>query len=75
MWGVRRQVSLLLDHGHQHARFYPIGMVWEEAQIVVERVNQEEASRTALLQIAGSAVMSKDGAKLLKKVLKELTDG
>ena len=75
MWGVRRQVSLLLDHGHRHARFYPIGMVWEEAQIVVERVNHEEASRTALLQIAGSAVMSKEGSKLLKKVLKELTDG
>jgi len=50
-------------------------MVWEEAQMVVERMNQEEASRTALLQIAGSAVMSKKGAKLLQKVLKELTNG
>lgn len=75
MWGVRRQVSLLLDHGHQYARFYPVGMVWEEAQIVVERVNHEEASRTALLQIAGSAVMSKEGAKLLKNILKDMTDG
>ena len=68
-------MSLLLDHGHRHAWFYPIGMVWEEAQLVVERMNHEEASRTALLNIAGAAVMSKDGAKLLKKVLKELTDG
>ena len=68
-------MSLLLDHGHQHARFYPLGMVWEEAQLVVERANQEEASRTALLQIAGAAVMSKNGAELLQKVLKELTNG
>ena len=75
MWGIRRQVSLLLDHGHAHARFYPVGMVWEEAQIVVERLNQEEASRTALLQLAGAAVMSKKGNALLQKVLKEMNDG
>lgn len=75
MWGVRKQVSLLLDHGHQHARFYPLGMVWDEAQIVVERLNQEEASRTALLQLAGAAVMSKKGNSLLQKVLKEMTNG
>ena len=75
MWGVRRQVSLLLDHGHQYARHYPVGMVWEEAQIVVERLNQEEASRTALFQLAGAAVMSKKGNSLLQKVLKEMTNG
>jgi hypothetical protein len=50
-------------------------MVWEEAQIVVQRINQEEASRTALLHLAGAAVMSKKGAKLLQKALKELTNG
>lgn len=75
MWGLRRQVSLLLDHGHREARFYPVGMVWEEARIVVERMNQEEASRTALLQMAGSAVMSKKASQTLQKILKELTDG
>ena len=68
-------MSLLLDHGHSEARYYPIGMVWEEASIVVERLNQEEASRTALLQLAGAAVMSKKGASLLQKVLKEMTNG
>jgi len=75
MWGVRRQVSLLLDHGHQHARFYPIGMVFEEAMIVVERVNQETASHMALMNLVGHAVMSKKGASALKKALKELTSG
>lgn len=75
MWGVRRQVSLLLDHGHHGAQFYPVGMVWEEAEILVQRINQEEASRTSLLRLAASAALSKEGAKLLTQVLKELTDG
>lgn len=75
MWGIRRQVSLLLTHGHLQARHYPLWMVWEEAEIVVERINQQEASRTTLLHAAGAAVMSKKGAQALKKLLKELTDG
>lgn len=75
MWGLRKQVSLLLDHGHLQARQYPIRMVWEEARIVVERINQEEASRTTLLHAAAAAVMSKKGGQALKKLLKELTDG
>jgi hypothetical protein len=48
-------------------------MVWEETVIVVERLNHEAASNTALLQLAGLAVMDKKGAALLKKTLKELT--
>lgn len=75
MWGIRRQVSLLLDHGHQYARFYPVGMVWEEAQIVTQRMNQEEASRTVLMQLAGASLLDKKGAKQLQKVLKELMNG
>lgn len=64
-----------MDHGHPDARLYPLGMVWEETTIVVDRINNEAASNTALLQIAGSAVMGKQGMQLLKKVLKELTSG
>lgn len=72
MWGVRRQVSLLLDHGHRYARFYPLGMVWDEARIVVDRMNQEDASRTTLFNLAYSGANSKKGAALLRKALKEL---
>lgn len=50
-------------------------MVWEEAQIVVERSNQEEASRATLLNSAVGALLSKDGQKAFKKVLKELNNG
>lgn len=75
MWGLRQQASLLLDHGHTHALHYPVGRVWEEAEIVVQRVNQEKASDTSLMRVAVGAVISKEGAKLLDKVLKELTHG
>lgn len=75
MWGLRRQVSLLLDHGHHQARHYPIGMVWEEVRIVVDRVNQEEASHATLMQAAVLGTKSKKGAQAFRKILKEMTDG
>lgn len=50
-------------------------MVWEEAQIVVMRINQEEASRTTLMQLAYLGSKTKKGARELQKVLKELTNG
>lgn len=74
MWGLRRQVSLLLAHGHPFARKYPVGMVWEEATLVVERINREAASNTALLQLAAGSLLSKEAGKQLKKTLKELLD-
>ena len=68
-------MSLLLDHGHPQARLYPIGMVWEESALVVERMNREAASNTTLLQLAAGSLLSKDAAKQLKKTLKELLSG
>lgn len=50
-------------------------MVWEEAQLVVERMNQELASSTALFTAAIGGALSKKGNAELKKVLKELTGG
>lgn len=66
---------MLLDSGHAHAFSYPLGMVWEEAQLVVERRNQGSANETALLHAAAAAIFSKEGMKNLQKILKELTDG
>lgn len=66
-------MSLLLDHGHPHARQYPIGMVWEESTLVVERMNHEAASNMALLQLAAGSLLSKEAGKQFKKTLKELT--
>jgi hypothetical protein len=49
--------------------------VWEEAEMVIKRVNQEAASNTSLMRTAVGACISKEGATLLTKTLKELTDG
>lgn len=64
-----------MAEGHPQARLYPLGMLWEEMQIVVERKNSDAASEAALLHVVGTAVMSKKGLDNLKKVVKELTNG
>lgn len=47
-------------------------MVWEEATLVVERMNHEAASNMALLQLAAGSLLSKEAGKQFKKTLKEL---
>jgi len=56
------------------APFYPIGMVWDEAQIVVERINGFHATQAILTQMAVISVLSKDGSKEFKKAIKRLND-
>lgn len=74
MWSVRRQVSLLLEHGHSHARFYPLRRVWEEAALVSERVNNLEKTRAILTNKAVSAVISKKAAGDFKRLIDEMGD-
>lgn len=75
MTGIRRQVSLLLSAGHAAARRYPIGMVFMEAQFVVERHNREEATRAMLIQLAAGSMLSKDSAREFAKQIKKMTQG
>lgn len=63
-----------MANGHPEARFYPLGMVWEEAELVVERTNREEASRSVLMQSTIASVLTKEGGKAFKKIIKELLD-
>ena len=50
-------------------------MLWDEAALVVERLNTAEVTRAALLQMAVSSMFSKEAAKEFKKVTKSLSDG
>lgn len=75
MWGIRRQVSLLLDHGHPLAAFYPLCLVWSEAELVTTRLNGFEATRAVLLQMAVSTLFSNKAAGAFKKEIKRLNDG
>jgi hypothetical protein len=62
--GLRRQVSLLRDHGHPDAADYRIATVWDEASIVAERVKGIIATQAVLIQAAtattGFAARSED---------------
>lgn len=68
-------VSLLLDHGHPQASEYPVGMLWDEADLVVERVNSRLSTEAVLIQLAAASVMSKDALKQFNKIVKRLSDG
>lgn len=79
MWGLRGQLSLLLAHGHPRANEYPVGLLWEESQLVVERVNRQQVTEAVILhQIMMTAVSAfgKDGGrranKNFEKMIKEL---
>lgn len=48
-------------------------MLWEESQLVVERINRFEATRTVLLQAAVASLFSKDGARQFTKLVQGMT--
>lgn len=67
-------MSLLLSEGHTDAQHYPIGMVWDEARIIVERQNGAHATTAILTQLAVVSVLSKEGQREFKKTIKRLND-
>ncbi|QPZ53311.1 tail protein [Achromobacter phage vB_AchrS_AchV4] len=68
-------VSLLLDHGHSEATEYPIGMLWDEGDLVVERLNGQAITEAVLFQMAAGSLLSKDAAREFKKIVTGLNDG
>ncbi len=73
MLGLRRHVSLLLSNGHPESGDYPLGMLWVESQLVVERLNQQAATQAVLLQLAVGSILSKKTGSEFKKTLKKLS--
>lgn len=47
-------------------------MVWDEANLVVERINADEVTRASLLVAAISANLGKEGQKNFDKLIKKL---
>jgi len=75
MWAFRRKISLLLEHGHPEARDYPAGMVTDEVELIVDRINQSTVTNTVLMQLAVGSILSKEAGAALSKVIKGLQDG
>jgi hypothetical protein len=65
---------MLLSEGHADAWRYPLGMLWDEQVLVVERLNRREATRATLLQSAVSGVLSKEANKAFSEIIKDLDD-
>jgi hypothetical protein len=63
----------LLAQGHPDARSYTIGQVWDEAEIVVERLNRAAVTDAVLIQGAVASLLSKEGGKEFSKLTKMLT--
>lgn len=64
-----------MEHGHPHAWHYPLGMLHDEARLVVQRVNNSHVTTATLLQQAVSGVLSKEGNKTFQKTIKSLLEG
>lgn len=47
-----------MAHGHPDAWGYPIGHLWQEASIVIERIDGERAMTAQMFQLAISAIPS-----------------
>jgi hypothetical protein len=63
-----------LSEGHADAPFYPIGMLWDESSLAVDRINGFHATQAVLTRMAVQAVLSKDGSKEFNKTVKRLSD-
>lgn len=72
MWGLRRQVSLLVANGHPHAPHYPVHRVVEEVALVTERINSILVTEALLTQMAVSSLFSKEAGKAFKEIVEGL---
>lgn len=69
-------MSLLLASGHPQAMHYPIGRVFDEAALVVERRNGELVTMGVLIQAATATTgfaASKETAGHFTKLIEELS--
>ncbi len=67
----------MIANGHPDAPDYPVALVWEENQLVVERTNRLLTTEAALLQSAAStavAAFAKDGGAAAYKSFKQLLE-
>ena len=73
--GLRREASLLLDHGHPHANNYPLAKLWSEATIVRQRLNSNIKTDATMMQAVIASVIGGSKNNVLKGIFKELDDG
>lgn len=76
-------MSLLRAHGHPEADHYTLGRLFDEATLVLDRINREAATTAFLHQMAVSTVpnmgakpeWTKSMAETFSRVIKRMTGG
>lgn len=74
MWGIRRERSLLVANGHPNAGLYPLGMLNDEAALVIEQENNRIVTEATLIQAAATSVLSKEGGEYFRDLLEGLSE-
>lgn len=67
-----------MANGHSYAALYPIGKLWDENQLVVERINRKLATEASILHsvmTTAIAAFGKDGGRKANKALTKLIEG
>lgn len=63
-----------MSSGHPNAASYPLDLLYEEASLVVERKNREDAMHAVYLQCAVATMVSKEAGKEFKNMIGGLLD-
>lgn len=74
MWDIRQNVSLLVAHNHTEVDLYPMGALFDEADIIRKRIDRQTASEAILLRSAILACFSEEGAKNFKGLTDSMDD-
>jgi hypothetical protein len=59
--------------GHTAPYEYPLWRVWQETQIVVDRINATLATEASLTNLAMAATQNKRAASIFNRQIKKLT--
>lgn len=65
-------MSLLLEAGHPEARHYPLGMLYDESNLVIERRNASIVTDSQLRNLSAMGVFSKKARTEFSKQVKLL---
>jgi len=61
-----------MSHGHTEAQRYPLGMVYDEANLVTERINTKIITEAELIKLAVLGILSKSARKQFSKLIKQI---
>lgn len=65
-------MSLCLANGHPDARLYPLGMLDDESNLIVERENGRIVTESQTLQLGMAGILSPKAVKAFTARMKEL---